>query len=577
MIKKSVLLALQDILEEHLSHDDYEKGVRISPRRWEQIILYISNAFPITSSAEADALLDNLKINFTNYMTGDSASISNEVIKRIQSLIRQKFNIEVDASKPVDESNWERNLEHQIAMKLKMGDNRTYIPVISGPPGIGKTTIVRQIAKKLDMKYIEIDSSTLNVDDVIGLPIPTDEGGVEFSVAKLQKIIQRQVKEQAGQDKNNGYLLFFDELNRVESDKVFNAIRRVILDKRMGHRDKDKLPPKTLILAAINPDDLGTLELTDHMRDVMDIIPAGPNFNKLKSYLKNAIPKIKVKNENVKTAATHAFEIFIKKFSGKPKAGKDSAFYLDVGTELYASPREYTQLVAEAIKSLDKVVRRQINQSETEQIVRSTLYKSFAKTLKNIAIKHDAYDPNWFNTLQQWFMSSDELTVAIEDVITVKSKTLENLNLIDIITPYLEKHDQHLYNNKKLINYLKNASANSLSRDWEGVIKAIFNDFERVKNAALKATHPQKELELEKETVNVLEENITEVEYILREMVHALAMYNVVPGGLDAIVESTMEALSDSMDFGDSESLDVYNEIIELGNKLRNYINNIGD
>jgi len=65
--------------------------------------------------------------------------------------------------------------------------------------------------------------------------------------------------------------------------KVFNGIRSLMLDKKVGPED---LPKDIMIVCAMNPKDTGAIALSDHFKDVVDVISAEADFNDFIKYMK---------------------------------------------------------------------------------------------------------------------------------------------------------------------------------------------------------------------------------------------------------------------------------------------------
>lgn len=144
-----------------------------------------------------------------------------------------------------------------IELCLKAG----LTPFLQGNPGIGKSEIVKSIAKKFNLKLIDHRLSTSDIVDLNGMPVFKD------------KIIKKQDKEYTKkiatfvpfdifpteQDKvpdgYDGWLLFFDELNSASED-VQAACYKIILDKMVGQY---KLHPRCVIVAAGNEETDGAI------------------------------------------------------------------------------------------------------------------------------------------------------------------------------------------------------------------------------------------------------------------------------------------------------------------------------
>jgi hypothetical protein len=124
---------------------------------------------------------------------------------------------------------------------------KTFVQVISalppeisvlakGPTGIGKSHIVHQIAKNLDLEVIDRRLSQMTEGDIIGLPELID-GVTRF--APVNWFVEAC---------NNPVVLFFDELNRATIE-VQQCAFQIVLDRELnGH----KLHPGTRVYAAVN-------------------------------------------------------------------------------------------------------------------------------------------------------------------------------------------------------------------------------------------------------------------------------------------------------------------------------------
>jgi len=105
-----------------------------------------------------------------------------------------------------------------------------------GPTGIGKSHIVQQIGRELNMTVIDRRLSQMTEGDIIGLPELTD-GVTRF--APVDWFIRAC---------NDPVILFFDELNRATIE-VQQCAFQIVLDRELnGH----KLHPETRVYAAVN-------------------------------------------------------------------------------------------------------------------------------------------------------------------------------------------------------------------------------------------------------------------------------------------------------------------------------------
>ena len=126
------------------------------------------------------------------------------------------------------------NLKKLIAQKLPT--------FIWGSPGIGKSSIVKAIAKEKNLEFIDLRLSLLD---------PTDLKGIPFYDAKKQQAIWA---PPAFLPKDGSGILFLDEINTAPPT-IQAAAYQLILDRKVGEYE---LPPNWAIVAAGNLEsDLG--------------------------------------------------------------------------------------------------------------------------------------------------------------------------------------------------------------------------------------------------------------------------------------------------------------------------------
>ena len=113
------------------------------------------------------------------------------------------------------------------------------IPILlNGGTGVGKTSIVREVAKELRLPLIDIRLSTELPENVGGIPKVIPEDG--YFVKVLNKDFSPAFE--------SGAVIFFDELNRSIS-WVRNAVMSVFFERTLGGK---KIHPATLVIGAVN-------------------------------------------------------------------------------------------------------------------------------------------------------------------------------------------------------------------------------------------------------------------------------------------------------------------------------------
>jgi len=365
IISKDVYNAFLDSLtDDELGGKDEstEAQIRISPRRWEEIIKYVSNSLPPADANEAAQLLTFLRDNMSDYTTGEVSQLFEKYEKIVKKLMNDSGDIDTTEITPIDSTNWRDNFEGQLRTKLKMGGARKYMPVISGKPGIGKTALIDDVARKYNLRKIVIDASVLEPEDVIGLTTPAmhSDGtmSTEFTTPPLYKLIMAGYKPGVEPEPGNVYthILFLDELSRTNT-KVFNGLRALMLDKKVGPK---KIPDDIMIIGAMNPFDSGTSVLTDHMKDVVDVIQADGNINETYDFFEkceiykrgNSILGIEL-SDVVMGMFKETVDLFKSDVDvdGESLSFHTKPFYWTDGLNVvYISPREFQDLILGSIE-----------------------------------------------------------------------------------------------------------------------------------------------------------------------------------------------------------------------------------
>jgi len=190
----------------------------------------------------------------------------------------QKAFLEKD---PFDDILGQESAKHQLKSALLMGRHL----VLLGPPGVGKTTLAKNIAKILPTTAVEEDgkkvkktgeqrfirvqgSPDLTVEDLLGDidPIKALKHGPTsleaFTPGKIFKADQG--------------ILFFDEVNRAP-EKLQNALLQVLEEGKatIGAYTVD-FPVNFVFIGTMNPQETAATEkLSDVFMDRMDVIHVG--------------------------------------------------------------------------------------------------------------------------------------------------------------------------------------------------------------------------------------------------------------------------------------------------------------
>jgi MoxR-like ATPase len=111
-----------------------------------------------------------------------------------------------------------------------------------GPPGIGKSDIVAQIANSIDAHLIDIRLSLWEPTDIKGIPY------FDSNIGKMVWGAPSELPDEALAAKHKWIVVFFDEMNS-SAPSVQAAAYQLILNRRVGQY---KLPDNVIIVAAGN-------------------------------------------------------------------------------------------------------------------------------------------------------------------------------------------------------------------------------------------------------------------------------------------------------------------------------------
>lgn len=138
-------------------------------------------------------------------------------------------------------------------------DNPMKRPImIWGPPGIGKSQVIRQVVERAGRRMIDWRLVQKEAIDVVGLPrIHQREDGTYTTAYASPDMLPRE---------GEGACLFLDEIVQAPT-MVQNAVSELVLDRTLGGGTY-RLPEDACIIAAGNrrTDRAGTFEMPAHMR-----------------------------------------------------------------------------------------------------------------------------------------------------------------------------------------------------------------------------------------------------------------------------------------------------------------------
>jgi len=597
------------ITDADMSHDDFDSEVRTSPRRWEQLLLYVNTSLPVEGFDDARSLITNIKNNFVNHLSGKYSKLGDKVIKGVIELIKETSNITVKNTDVLEKHDWREALNHHVLQQKKIGGYRKYIPVLSGPPGAGKTTGSLAVAEKHNMRFIHIDCSGLNAEDVIGMPIPGERNEesnkikVQFSVPKLYREIVTKIKDENEQyiqelkdeygtnaqqyiddykHQQYKYLILFDELNRVD-ERTFNALRRIILEKNFGpsgnaEGDILRLPEGSLVVGAMNPEGGGTSELTSHFRDVIDVIPVGTSWEKTLGYFRRkGFTGI---DDEIKDAAITVIEFFVDKFKTKSDdfSRQEQPFHLDIGSDIYVSAREYTAMFDTLVRELHhgskEILRSDMTEDEAQEEMSDIVSDALEDSLNFVLHKHGVTESEEFlATMKEWVS-----TITPKVFKTLISKQVKVEETWDtILNKYFsgKKDVKDMPNDALIVSRMNAVNAAQFVEEMSSALADDLKDPAVLVKSVIEQTHPK--IELAKDTLVHGSEQVSRLENFILAFLYTLHLHGYQNDRIALVSNVLYKSISKLLNKlkGDNENEEIQQEIAMAIVQLRGNIHDI--
>ena len=201
----------------------------------------------VAADAANTELKEGLSADSSDYITLSHADPEMEDVnvKQLKDIIIQVYQMNALRAK--------KHGEEKYSPKSQYVRKKTHAVFIWGAPGIGKTEILHQVAKELEVAVEEWHLATIEPTDFRGVPkveniMNSNDPKDERSVSKLPALFP------TSDGKNGkGGIMFFDELNRAP-EMVLGASLSLALSGRHGQYE---LPPHWIVIAAGNrPDDI---------------------------------------------------------------------------------------------------------------------------------------------------------------------------------------------------------------------------------------------------------------------------------------------------------------------------------
>lgn len=181
-----------------------------------------------------------------------------------------------------------------IKFSVLSSDGNNKLPIaLWGYHGIGKTEIVKQVAKELNMNVVVLHLSTQDVTDLIGIPrdkeVIINNKPERIMYWSCPSWLANALEQSKITGKPN--IFFLDEMNRG-SRAVLNAMLPFLIE---GKIHTHSIGEKDIVIAAMNPSNemYDTNEIFDKaLLDRMGHIVLHPSVEEYKEYIKDKVDSI---------------------------------------------------------------------------------------------------------------------------------------------------------------------------------------------------------------------------------------------------------------------------------------------
>ena len=384
---------------EDINYHDKYINIRISPRKWEQLLLYINTSLPVKNKYEAQTLVANVKNFFKNYHTGIVSHLFNKILYTLTQIINQTGNFnfsayELDVSdKWIDIDgnyhyklqlfNWKSILKQQLQTKIKLDSNSKtedelikLTPIIhSFIPSLTIKQDLEEIAKEFDLELI--------FESI-------------YDAKSLSNIIQniKTPTKVKGKGKYK-YLIVLDEIYNIENNEFFYQLKYELLNK-------PEILDDVLIVLTLDSyiGQLPKLAANQTLINIANVIESRPNWEDLEKHIlkntnKEYIEKLGFDLEKAVFEALKLIFLNVKlidNFYGRAVTDEESLFYLQIGyNKLYIPPKR----LYNSTKSLSNAIFNRLTLFGVGKLRQATRPDKNLKNILKNSINDETFEENY--------------------------------------------------------------------------------------------------------------------------------------------------------------------------------------
>jgi MoxR-like ATPase len=360
-----------------------------------------------------------------------------------------------------------------------------------GPPGIGKTAIMEQVAQEMDIAIVSYSMTHHTRQSALGLPIIEKKifGGREYTVCEysMSEIIGS-VYETIEQSGIKEGILFLDEINCI-SETLMPSMLQFLQFKRFG---KHQIPPGWIIVTAGNPPEYNrsVREFDIVTLDRLKVIEVDSDYAAWKEYAQSkGIHKIIISYLD-----THKNDFYDVEVSSAGKSYVTARGWEDLSQMLFLLEEEQLQvdenLIIQYIRSRDiakefalfyELYKKHSQLYDIEDMLKGNISDSLTAQLKKAKFDERIAV---VNIILDKISAEVETVMNYESVLTILMPLLKQIeNECGQGTDCATAIDRKIFNQNEALK--KAVSANNLSKEKREQIKAVEYLLHTLKKAVL--------------------------------------------------------------------------------------------
>lgn len=339
------------------------------------------------------------------------------------------------------------NIQETKSLLKKVFTNKlTIVPAVIGPKGIGKTELLKQCAKELNMGYQAVYPSSLQGEDFMGLLEKDKESNITYYLPPDFFPTDNAVKNKLFPEEG---LFVIEEFNRADTQTI-SALFPLLLERKVNNHS---LAKGWRMVVSMNPESMEYMTNTIDNAGMDRIMPinVSPDLDEYASYMLNN----NLSNDSIMEFLYAHKEMFnqdeLKNDMGKSPSPRGWTKTCEVLNAFECTPAEQHQILSGLVGSeasasyigflkdrdveypdVDKILKNYTKEQQriVKKIIDSNRYDIMNLTLKRMVIGIDEKDNKHVKNLDKFLgdLNSELQTVFVQQLAKEKKDPMPLLN-----------------------------------------------------------------------------------------------------------------------------------------------------